>query len=60
MPNDNFVAYMKTLEDLFLKKLEEYILEKHVIHRFIKLFKQIEFVHPCSKFPKNYLITLYA
>lgn len=60
MPNNNFIEYIKTLENLFFEKINEYILQPSIINNFIKLFKQVEFVSPCTQFPQDYLIKLFA
>jgi len=52
MPNDDFIAYVNNLnENLFAKKIEEHILQKSIISRFV-LFKQINFIHSCQYFHK--------
>lgn len=51
MPNDNFIAYIKNLENLFAKNIEEYILQKSIINKLVRIFKQIYFIHPCQNFP---------
>lgn len=60
MPNDNFIAYVNNLEDLFAKKIEEYILQKSIISKFVRLFKEVNFIHPCQYFPQDYIVKLYA
>lgn len=60
MPNNNFIQYVKTLEDLFFQRIEKYILQPLIVSKFIRLFKQIEFTHPCPNFPQDYSIKLFA
>jgi len=60
LPNDNFVEYIKALKHLFFSKIEELIIQKHVIHNFITIFKDVKFIHPCQQFPYNYLLKLYT
>ena len=60
MPNDYFVCYITKLENIFFKNIEKLLLEKNIIAKYIKLFEQVEFEHPCPNFDKTFLITLYA
>lgn len=60
MPNDDFVMYIKTLEDLFYSKIEELIIQKHVVFKLINTFKDVPFSHPCQHFSYDYLLKLYA
>lgn len=60
MPNNNFIEYVKNLEDIFAKKIKEYVLQKSVISNFVQLFKQVNFIHSCQYFPQDYMIKLYA
>ena len=60
MPNDYFVSYIAKLEDLFFKNLEELLVQKNIIAKYIKLFQLVEFQHPCPNFDKSYLMRLYA
>lgn len=60
MPNNDFVVYVKMLENLFFSKIEELIVQKHVIRTLITIFKDVKFSHPCLHFPYDYLLKLYA
>lgn len=59
-PNNDFVEYIKILEDLFFQNIEQYILQPFIIYKFVRLFKQVKFTFPCPHFPQDYLIKLFA
>lgn len=60
MPNKNFVQYLTSMEILFKKFFEEVATQDTIVQKFINIFKTLEFIHPCQKFPYQYIVRLYA
>lgn len=60
MSPDDFVTCIKILENKFFQNIETLILQKDVVANLVELFSHVPFEHPCSNFPKKYIIKLFA
>lgn len=60
MPSDGFITYLQVLEKKFFGNIKTLILQKGVVANLIEIFVHEPFEHPCSNFPKEYLIKLFA
>ena len=52
--------YICELEQIFSENFENIILQTTTLLKFLNLYKQATFVHPCQNFPYDYLLALYA
>lgn len=48
MPTDDFVTYIKVLENNFFQNIETLILQKGVVANLIEIFSHVQFEHPLS------------
>lgn len=58
-PNNDFYTYIQKLENTFLDNFLT-IIERQVANSLITIMKNIQFSHPCSDFPKMYLLKLFV
>lgn len=57
---DDFVGYILELEKLFVDNFNDLLNLPNIGANLKFKFEQVAFSHPCSKFPINYLLSLYT
>lgn len=60
MPAKNFLKFITSLENIFFTNFEKLVLEKNCLNLFVNLYERVDFDHPCTSFPRAYLIKLYS
>lgn len=58
MPHNTFISFISSLELLFQKYFEKYVIT-NFIKEMYNICKHINYKHPCSKFPTEYVIKLF-
>ncbi|XP_076650543.1 kelch-like protein 10 isoform X1 [Halictus rubicundus] len=59
VPSKQFVHFLYTLEQIFMKIYEEVIIEQGISHNYLQKMIQIPLYHPCSNFSQLYLVKLF-
>lgn len=59
-PAVNFYAYIQLLEDIFTEKVLICLSGSNVASSIITFMKDVELIHPCDRFPKEYLVKLFV
>lgn len=59
MPHDNFVYFVCNLDTIFNDNFETFSTSPNIVKRLVEIGKNINYIHPCPHFPKEYIITLF-
>ena len=59
-PSEEFVHYIYRLEQIFLSLFDDVSCSEGISNYFFSEMSKITFVHPCTEFPKIYLIKLFV
>ena len=60
VPNQLFVTYVENLDNIFFKHLRTLILNESILYKMITFLETASCPHPCTNFPKQYFLSLYA
>lgn len=60
VPPNDFSEYLIRLENIFVSNFNNYCIHDGVGNMFLKEYSNVEFTHPCSNFPKEYLLSLFT
>nr|CAI5848512.1 unnamed protein product [Callosobruchus analis] len=55
-PPELFVNFIYQLEKIFISKFENISIGEGISHQLVSRMKQVKFVHPCSEFPKSFIV----
>nr|CAI5838074.1 unnamed protein product [Callosobruchus analis] len=60
MPHNDFIQFVTSMEILFQENFEMFSVSNNIVQKFVNVFRTLQYNHPCSDFPYEYVNRLYS